>query len=293
MPEIGLFSVGNGDTSYIQHGSDNFTIIDCVIDDGDPRDIIGRLKEKGEGKGIRRFISTHPDDDHIRGIHHLDKDFPILNFYVVANNAIKKEKTESFEHYKKLRDGDKAFFIEKGSTRKWMNLDGDGRGSSGVNILWPDRRNKFFKEALKQAGAGEAFNNMSCVIRYSLNGGASCIWLGDLETTFMENIQGNIELLQTDIVIAAHHGRKSGKIPNSWLDALKPKIIVIGEAASRELNYYSGYNTLTQNRCGDIFFDLHDTDVDIYTSKDKAGVRDWLKDKKRSKYENYIGTLET
>ena len=52
-----------------------------------------------------------------------------------------------------------------------------------------------------------------------------------------------------------HHGRSSGKIPKEWLDAIEPKIIVIGEAPSEKINYLSGYNTITQNSAGDIIFD--------------------------------------
>ena len=31
MPIVKTFSVGDGDTFYIQHGSDNFSIIDCNL----------------------------------------------------------------------------------------------------------------------------------------------------------------------------------------------------------------------------------------------------------------------
>ena len=59
--------------------------------------------------------------------------------------------------------------------------------------------------------AGEGYNNTSAVIRYSIEGGASFLWLGDLETEFMENIAGSINLTKTTIVFASHHGRNSGK----------------------------------------------------------------------------------
>lgn len=292
MSEIGLFSVGNGDTSYIQHNSDNFTLIDCCIPENDPTDIIGRIAEKSKGKGINRFISTHPDEDHILGLKKLHEASPIYNFYVVRNNATKPIQTESFKQYCALRDDtDKSYYIYQGCKRRWMNDSDDERGSSGVSILWPNVKNQHYVDALAAAEKGTAFNNMSTVIRYKLVGGASCIWLGDLETDFMANIETDIDLQPTDIVIAAHHGRKSGKIPDSWLKKLSPKIIVIGEAPSRELNYYNGYNTLTQNRCGDIIMDLSGGTVDIYTSKDIDGVRDWLENNAADKYANYIGTL--
>jgi beta-lactamase superfamily II metal-dependent hydrolase len=39
---------------------------------------------------MRRFISTHPDEDHIKGLLYLDTNLPITNFYCVKNAAVKK-----------------------------------------------------------------------------------------------------------------------------------------------------------------------------------------------------------
>ena len=168
------------------------------------------------------------------------------------------------------------------------------RGSSGINILWPQTSNQHFKNALKEAKEGTAFNNTSLVARYSLNDGVSILWLGDLETQFMKDIKPDIKLQKTDIIFAAHHGRKSGKIPNSWLDILEPEVIIIGEAASRNLDYYSGYNKITQNSCGDIIMDCTDGKVHFYVSSDTYGKRDWLVDENHQSADNqnYIGTLK-
>jgi hypothetical protein len=43
--------------------------------------------------------------------------------------------------------------------------------------------------------------------------------------------------------------------------------VVIGEAPSDHLNYYDGYNTITQNSAGDIFFDCMAGQVHVFTSK--------------------------
>lgn len=291
MAIIKSFSVGNGDTYYIKHGSDNFTIIDCCLGDDNKDEIISEIKSESKNKGIVRFISTHPDEDHIQGIKDLDDEISIVNFYVVKNEATKPDVTESFDHYCKLRDGDHAYYVFKGCKRRWMNDSDEERGSSGINILWPDRKNEHFKAALQDAKDGKVFNNMSLVARYKLNDGVSAMWLGDLETQFMEDILDDIELQKTDIVFAAHHGRKSGKIPDSWLDVLEPEIVVIGEAPSRDLEYYTGYNTLTQNKCGDISMDCDVGKVHFYVSKSDYGKRDWLDYENESAFDNYIGTL--
>lgn len=294
MPVIKSFAVGNGDMCYIKHGSDNFTIIDCDLCEDNAEDIIAELKQESKEKGIVRFICTHPDEDHFGGIERLDDEMPILNFYVVKNQAMKDEDTVSFRRYCELRDSSKAFYIYKACTRKWMNISDEERGASGIQILWPDISNEHFKRALADCDAGESFNNTSAVIRYSLNGGASFMWLGDLETEFMDNITEDIELEKTTVVFAAHHGRYSGKIPDSWLELLDPQFIVIGEAPSRDLNYYTGYNIITQNKARGITFDLVDETVHVYSSNPNYSHKALI-DKAQSKFEGYIGsfTVET
>lgn len=292
MAIIKSYSVGNGDMFAIRHNSDNFTQIDCCLCADTSDELITDLKELSKGKGISRFISTHPDQDHLHGIEVLDSASPIVNFYVVKNQATKSDETESFKHYCKLRDDPaKAFYISKGVTRKWMNLGDAERGSAGVRILWPDTNNALFKDALAQAATGESYNNMSAVIRYALEDGASFLWLGDLETDFMESIVDDIELEKTTVVFASHHGRKTGKIPDSWLEKLDPQIIVIGEAPSRHLHYYTGYKTLTQNSTGDITMECVDDKVHFYVSNPNYGRREDFNDEGQSTYENYIGSI--
>lgn len=285
------FAVGAGDTFYIRHGSDNFTIIDCDLCNENKDQIIEELKRESANKGVKRFISTHPDEDHYGGIHLLDKAMPIQNFYVVKNNVIKERDTESFQHYCKLRDGNKAFHISKGCKKKWMNLYDNKRDSSGINILWPNRDNPYFKIALKECNEGRSPNNISAVIRYKIKDGASFLWIGDLETEFMENIFDDIELEKTTIVFASHHGRKSGKIPDSWLEKLDPQIIVIGEAPFRHLHYYSGYQKLTQNRAGDITMECIEDKVHFYSSNGNYKTTANLEYNYRDTYEYYFGSL--
>ena len=80
MSIIKSFSVGNGDMFYIRHESDNFTVIDCYLNDENTNDeIIDEIKKESEDKGIKRFISTHPDEDHIKGIKILDEKWEIIN----------------------------------------------------------------------------------------------------------------------------------------------------------------------------------------------------------------------
>lgn len=294
MSCIKSLSVGNGDMFYIKHGSSNFTIIDCNIDSSNRERITDEIISESKGKDITRFISTHPDEDHIQGLTYLDERLKILNFYCVKNEARKEDASEDFKTYCQLRDSSKSFFIYEGCERAWMNKDDDEKkyGSAGLNILWPQVDNKYYIKALNDAREGHSPNNISPIIKYSLEYGVKVLWFGDLENSFMETIVDTISLPNADIVFAPHHGRKSGKIPEKWMEQIDPSIVVIGEAPSEQINYLSKYNTITQNSAGDIVFNCLFGKVDVYVSKENYSVN-FLKDEKKEDAlgAHYIGTL--
>ena len=290
MSIVHSYAVGNGDMFSIRHNSDNCSIIDCSISEENKDQLLGAIDNQRKDKGITRFISTHPDQDHLKGLVTLDDHIEILNFYVVKNNARKEDETDDFKRYKKLRDGEHAFYISRGCKRRWMNQDDEERKSSGINICWPILSNKHFKKALEDARDGKSPNNISPVITYSLNDGVEMAWFGDLETDFMEKIKDEIPWPSVDILFAPHHGRDSGKIPKSILDEMGPKIVVVGEAPSEHLNYYRDYNTITQNSAGAIYFECGFKWVHIYVGSSTYSVN-FLEDKAASTYANYIGSL--
>ena len=190
MSLVKSLSVGNGDMFYIRHNSDNFSVIDCSLPDDRKDKILDEIRDQRAGKGIFRFISTHPDQDHISGLVSYDDRFGIVNFYVVKNKAKKSKETEDFKRYKSLRDDTKkAFYLERGCKRRWMNQPDETRDAAGINIRWPILTNDHFRDALEQAEDGGSPNNISPIIRYSRADGAHVMWMGDLETDFMEKIK--------------------------------------------------------------------------------------------------------
>ena len=283
MSLVKSFSVGNGDMYFIEHNSDNFTIIDCCLDyDNSTSEritsILEELRSISNKKSITRFISTHPDEDHISGLMNLDSHISIRNFYRVDNDTHKKgEESEDFKHYKSLRDNSSiSFSLKKGCRRKWMNLADEERDSSGLFCLWPIVSNEKYLEALEKAQNGESPNNISPVIRYAIEDSASFIWMGDLGSEMQEEFLSCVEVPSTTVVFAPHHGRKSGRIPHELLRRLSPKIIVVGEAPSEDLHYYNGYNTITQNSAGDIMFDVNNDIIDIFVSNTNYSRKNWM-----------------
>lgn len=289
---IKSFSVGSGDMFYIKHNVDSFSIIDCCMDEHNREGILRELLRESQGKIITRFISTHPDDDHIRGLEYLNQNMPIENFYCVENRATKWRTTDDFNEYCSLRDSGKAFYLKGSCQRKWLNESDYQRCGAGINILWPDTSNEHYKVALQDAIDGSP-NNICPIVQYSLEHGVTALWMGDLETDFMKKIGGNLYLPKVDILFAPHHGRDSGKIPESWLRAMDPKVVVVGEAPSEHLNYYGSYNTIKQNSAGAVLFECVGEEINVYAEKISYS-EDFLQSKYRAHRNyglRYIGTL--
>jgi beta-lactamase superfamily II metal-dependent hydrolase len=268
MSIVKSFSVGNGDMFYIKHNNDNFTVIDCCYDSIECWAAqISEIKENSKYKKITRFISTHPDDDHIKGLCDYVREIGIVNFYCVKNEANKKDPTDDFEKYCTLRDdSNKVFYLYEGCTRKWMNISDEKRKHAGLHCLWPNTKNEDYKEALKKAKGGSSPNNISPVMTYTVSD-FKFMWMGDIEAAFLDKIKDSINFPAVDVLFAPHHGRDSGKLPEELIKKIHPRIIVIGEASSKNLNYYSNYYTITQNSSGDISFDITDNKLEVFVEK--------------------------
>ena len=297
MSIIKSFSVGNGDMFYIKHNSDHFTIIDCNYEsEGERNQALSELESLvSNTRGIIRFISTHPDEDHIHGLRHLDQRIGLPNFYCSKNKAKKPDPSDDFQYYCQLRDSDRAFYFYKDCKRKWLNDHDDKWNSSGIEFLWPIPETQLYQQALLDAERGEAFNNLSPIFTYSLSEGVTAMWMGDIGSDFLEKIKDYITWNKVDILFAPHHGRDSGKVPEDILRHLDPKLIVIGEAPSEYLNYYKNHNTITQNQAKDITFSCLTHRVDVYVSNLNYQHRYFLTqlDEKRSNLGKYIGSFKT
>ena len=156
MSIIKSYSVGNGDMFCISHNSDNFTIIDCCLNDDVKEHVLSDLKALCGADVMHRFISTHPDEDHIRGIEELNSEIGIWNFCCVKNEAIKQKPSDNFDYYCKLRDAKiqiKVHDIYKGISYRWLNRGGAGDddkkdyGCAGLHFLWPEKTNPEFQNA--------------------------------------------------------------------------------------------------------------------------------------------------
>lgn len=261
-----------GDTFIIKHNVDSFTVIDCyLLSDSDykennrQKEIIDEIVSESEGR-VRRFISTHPDHDHIAGIEELFKRWPTKNFYAVSNDIPGNEDDDSLTKYIELKKHHN-YAIKEGISRKWLNDRDANHGSSGICFQWPILDNEFFKAALTKVKKGEEVNNICPVFTYSINQGPTYMWMGDLETEMQEAYYNSCKdrIPKVDILFQPHHGRTSGAVPKDLLNALDPQIIVIGNAPSNHISYGDSRKTITQNSAGDLTFVNEGSYIHIYS----------------------------
>ena len=114
-----------GDMFFIKHDNDSFTVIDCNLADGREEEILNRIYEESKDKSYKRFISTHPDKDHILGLEKLaDKiKLPASNFYAVNNEVQPQKDNASLTKYLALMNDANSASIKAGLKRDFLNQD--------------------------------------------------------------------------------------------------------------------------------------------------------------------------
>lgn len=289
-----------GDMFYIKHNSSNFTVIDCNLRGDESRidEIISEIIEKSSDSDICRFILTHPDSDHYRGIEKLFDQWDPVNTYAVYNDALKDEKDPSAIKCREMIQSEATVRIEAGLKRAYLNLDGDKIQQSGIEFLWPVTSNSKFIEKLEKVAEGNSPNDISPVILYRVRNNAKFMWMGDMETDMQKEfcrVYGE-KIKPVDILFAPHHGRKEACVPDELLEKLNPKIIVVGNAPSENLAYheYGSDKTITQNSAGDIVFKTEGNMVHVFTTNKVTNLPNCLHKLQSSPYLPgmvYHGTL--
>ena len=263
MGVVHFLNVKDGDCSIIQHTSGRVSMIDIcngnvenqyVTDSRDPMRTIleslqGDMHQKNypvnpinylnsfDIKYIFRFILTHPDMDHMDGIKRLFSEFTVNCFWDTANNKKMSDGSfggfskEDWLFYQKIRKGALNYYA--GSVNCYYNADNANRTGDGdfLQILCPT------EALIKDVNEHGDYNNGSYVILYNEDGRKIlfCGDAGEKEWNVLLRYYPN-RLRNIDVLIAPHHGRKSGG-NDDFLDILKPKLTLFGNAKSDFLNY--------------------------------------------------------
>lgn len=322
MSVIHFLNVQNGDCNIIKHNSGRISVIDVCCarkeifnevysqeDSGivinsslsgnyrqkeHPENPINYLKQVVKCSNIFRYIQTHPDMDHMDGIKDLFGEFDVLNFWDTKNN--KRISSDDFNKYRK-EDWDYYQYIRKStSDPKVLYLTDNSEGEfyccengDGLFILAPS-------EALvNEANQTEDYNELSYVLLYK-TGTKKIIFAGDSGKKAWDYILANYKSLvsNVDVLIAPHHGRKTGG-NDEYLDVLKPKLTLFGNAEANHLDYSSWNNRdllkITNNEAGNIVLDIEDNEIKVLVSNKNFAMNFKRYDGVKTEYGYYIGEV--
>ena len=293
MSTVHFLDVDPGDCSIIQHQSGWTTMIDVCSAYPTPRvglslfnprilthpvNPVQYLRGLGVSR-LDRLIVTHPDMDHIDGIASIAAEFQPFSFWDTNNNKMiasnqfrDPRQAQDWNAYQTLRDNP-AFYnclrsvVESGCTGD------DGGILSGLSneylkdeivVLSPSR------DLLASANQTGDFNDASCVVLYKTRGNR-ILFCGDSHDKTWEHILNTFpyEVENIDIMLAPHHGRKSGR---NWefLDHTQPKLTIFGRAPSGYLSYHAWNRRdlpfLTRPKVGSVIAKVDIAEIKIYVT---------------------------
>ena len=305
MPEVHFLTVGEGDCTLIRHSSGRVSMID-ICGGNRARKSQEELRRamlieslqlaRGNPLGnyrmcenpthpldyiqdrslhpIYRFISTHPDMDHLDGFKALLDTFAVHNFWHTGAEKQKPEFDKSpyseadWDAYKKVQRGDvsgtKSLEKLDGATFEFANKGGDGDRGDCLHIAAPSAG------LVSQANNEQEFNDSSYIIVYRMQGGKIVI-CGDAEDgAFNHAIEKYPRLMEdVGILLAPHHGRDSGR-DYGFLDHLNPRFTLLG-CAPHEHHRTSSWTSrglayCKQNQCGNMIAvpSREDGRIDLY-----------------------------
>lgn len=309
MPTVHFLNVSPGDCSIIQHASERVTMIDVC--DGNLTDTDEKIasfsktlqdmvEKAGPGSGnfrmaesptnpikyatslgidsIFRFILSHPDMDHMDGLDAVYKTFGIANFWDTGVTREKppfggtQYKEEDWDRYALLRSGKVAGVTSlsnlAGAAFEYANRGKEGtKGGDGLSILSPD------KTLVAAASDGGDINDGSYVILYRSQGGR-VLFCGDAHDATWEYVLKHYprSVENCSVLIAPHHGRASDR-SYKFLDHIKPKLTLFGNAPSKD-HGYGAWTTrklpkITSNQAGNIVLEIGSGAINVYVENDR------------------------
>jgi beta-lactamase superfamily II metal-dependent hydrolase len=239
-----------------------------------PDDPIAYLKARGI-TSVFRFISSHPDMDHLDGIAAFFSEFKPANFWDTDNDKELDDfengryNPDDWDFYTSLRDGNpqanpKRLTLYAGARGSCFNLGPNGIGNGdGLYILAPT------PELVADANEIGDWNDSSYVILYRTVVGKRILFAGDSHDATWEYIltKWKAAVKGVDVLIAPHHGRDSGR-DYAFLDTVKPRLTLFGNAPSEHLAY-SAWNSrdllfVTNNQAGTIILDAKSDGLRVY-----------------------------
>ena len=183
-------------------------------------DPIAFLKANYPNEQLFRFILTHPDMDHMRGLKRVHDEIGITNFWDTAHTKPdpefrSDEDKVDWEFYRELRGGKRGLtpknYLRGTAVFAFAKEENGMDGGDGIEILSPT------SDLVAACNATGRSNDLSYVLRLSF-ANTKIIFPGDAEEEAWATMVGHYGArLKSDFLKASHHGRDSGY----YLDAVK------------------------------------------------------------------------
>ena len=286
-----IFDVGNAFCSLVSSPNGYGLMVDCGSneDKENPVDAIRRYRDwlqlrsyvtrQGVSYPLGLLHITHPDEDHVRNAVRIKKE---LTPYLMQ-----KTRWEEFPDGQEIHSEYRSL------------LDNPYRGSNPETVDWGFDINKTFSIPIEvvrnHPNLKDKVRNNSSILRYIACNGVKVLFTGDLESVGWEwLIAHDHDFVQTikcgvDILIAPHHGHKSG-FPKALFDIIGNVKMVIHskdseadkdgtDVASQYSNYASGViyrvinggkhqgRVVTTRSNGNICIEIKDRAFDIWTEQ--------------------------
>jgi competence protein ComEC len=192
-------------------------------------DPIAFLQANYPNRPLFRFILTHPDLDHMRGIKRLYETVGFANFWDVAHTkptpTFKSDgDKEDWTFYQRLRYG--AFGLWPKQYYRGHQLFAFARDENGmlggdcIEILSPT------PALVQSCNVAEKSNDLSYVLRVA-HENRSVLLTGDIEDEAWDDLVRTYGVgLKSDFMAASHHGRDSGYHPPA-LRLINPHSVVV------------------------------------------------------------------
>lgn len=213
-------------------------------------DPVDYYKAHFDGRGIFRYVQTHPDMDHMSGLYRLfwQERVKLWNFW--DNEHTKKKSEEDFKNsphaytdwlaYTLLRVGISPVdqFGNRVTHKVMKNKrhhTGDYWTGHGMKVLSPT------PELVRQSNEIGNWNDASYVLRFE-HGGRSVILAGDAERAAWESMVGGVhsDNLSCDVLKAAHHGRESG-FHDQAVEAMNPSAVICSVGKKPSTDAHDAY----------------------------------------------------
>jgi len=243
------------------------------------------LHENYPSSDVFRYIQTHPDLDHMRGLTALTQDRKLLNVWDTKHDKTPEFQRDSDEeewatyqkfHSSQISEQEKGYSEEtvvqlyRGSQGRYWNQDLSGTEGHKIEILSPT------PDIVATANKEGKTNNLSYVLRLTCNGW-KIILAGDAESAVWEDlVEQHGEDLKCDVLKASHHGRDSGYHQKA-VELMSPQytIVSVGKKpetdASNKYRQYSDYVWSTRWK-GNITLMIDDSGKAVIDSQYNRGV---------------------